>query len=154
MPAVTAAVASDLILDTGELAEELGHTGGVYLAHHIPNEKRPQGKKAAPLWVEGFSFIFGVIHEMFEDGKIPMIDELERELIQLPKDKQKLIKAYGKQGAGLDSILEALVFGAKEEWEQGDFEGAHCYDDKKWEAIPTCTKHDLDWTLAVDMLTD
>ena len=153
MPTATAEVASDLILDTGELAEEFGHTGGVYLAQYIPDERRPRGKKAAALWVEGFSTIFGVIHKMFEDGNIPTIDELESALSQLPKDKQKLIKAYGKQGAGLDSILEALVFGAKEEWEQNDFEGTHC-DGKEWRAIPTCKEHDLNWTLAEDMLIE
>ena len=59
--------------------------------------------------------------------------------------------AYGKQGAGLDSVLEALVFGAKEEWEQNDFKAMHCYG-KEWHAIPTCMEHDLDWSLAVDML--
>ena len=153
MPAATAAVASDLILGTGELAKENGHTGGVYLAHHIPNEKRPRGKKAAALWVEGFSTIFRVIHKMFEDGNIPTIDELGPALSQLPKDKQKLIKAYGKQGAELDSVLEALVSGAKEEWEQNDFEDTHCHGEK-WRAMPTCTEHDLDWTLAEDMLIE
>ena len=137
MPTATAAVASDLILDTGEFAEEFGHVGGVYLAQYIPAEERPQGKKAAALWVEGFSTIFGVIHKMFEDGNIPTIDELGPALSQLPNDKQKLIKAYGKQGAGLDSVLEALVFGAKEEWEENDFKAAHCVG-KKWRAIPTC----------------
>jgi hypothetical protein len=149
----TAAVASDLIRDTGELAEEFGDTGGVYLTNYIPGESRPRGKKAAALWVEGFSFIFKVIHEMFEGGNIPLIDELGSALSQLPRDKQQLIEAYGVQGAGLESVLEALVFGAKEDWEQGDFQGAHC-DDEEWDAIPPCTKHDLDWTLALDMLTD
>lgn len=153
MAAATAAVASDLIRDTGEFAEEFGHIGGVYLAQYIPEEVCPRGKKAAGLWVDGFSTIFGVIHKMFEDGNIPTIDKLEHALSQLPKDKQKLTKAYGKQGAGLDSVLEALVFGAKEDWEQSDFEAVHC-NGKKWRAIPTCTEHDLNWTLAEDMLLD
>jgi hypothetical protein len=148
----TAAVANDLILGTGELAEELGHTGGVYLSQYIPVEARPQGKKAAPLWVDGFSYIFGVVHEMFEEGNIPTIDELERALSQLPKDKQKLIKAYGKKGARLDSVLEALVFGAKEEWEN-DFKAVHC-DGNDWLSLPICTEHDLNWTLVEDMLLD
>jgi hypothetical protein len=151
LPAATAAVASDLILDTGEFAEEFGHVGGVYLAQYIPREGHPRGKKAAALWIEGFSTIFGVIHKMFEDGNIPRIDHLESALSQLPKDKQKLIKAYGKQGAELDPVLEALIFGAKEKWEQDDFEATHC-DSKEWRAIPTCKEHDLNWTLAEDML--
>jgi len=151
MCAATAAVASDTVLDTGEFAEEFGDVGGVYLAQYIPVEVRPRGKKAAPLWVEGFSTIFLVIHKVFEGGNIPTVDQLDLALSRLSKDKQKLINAYGKQGAELESVLEALVFGAKEDWEQHNFERAHC-DGKKWRAIPTCTEHDLNWDLALDML--
>ena len=104
------------------------------------------------MWVEGFSTIFRVIHKLFKDGNIPTIDKLEHALSHLPKDKQKLIKAYGKQGAGLDSVLEVLVFGAKEDWERGDFKAVHC--NGKWRAIPICTEQDLNWTLAEDMLLD
>lgn len=149
---VTAVVASDIILDTGDFAEELGHTGGVYLSHYIPLENRPRGKKAAPLWVEGFSTIFSVIHQIFEDGNIPTIDKLEHELTKLPKDKQKLIKAYGKQGAGIDHVLKALIYGAKDDWEN-DFQDAHC-DGEEWLTLPTCKEHDLNWTLAEDALIE
>lgn len=146
----TAAVASDLVLDTGEFAEEFGSVGGVYLAHYIPEGILPRGKKAAAQWVEGFSTIFTVIHKMFEAGEIPAVDALECALSQLPRDKQKLVKAYGKMGAEADSVLEALIHGAREEWEQNDFEATHC--DDEWEALPACKEHDLNWTLAEDML--
>jgi hypothetical protein len=150
LPLVTAGVASDLVLDTGEMAEEFGHAGGVYLAEYIPAHQISRGKKAVVLWIEGFATIFGVIHKMFEAGEIPTADALERALSQLPKDKQKLIKAYGKQGAEVESVLEALVYGAKEEW-KGDFEATYC-DDKEWKALPVCAEHDLNWDLALDML--
>jgi len=146
----TAAVASDLILDTGEYAEEFGHVGGVYLACHIPVDVHPRGKKAAGLWVQGFSTIFHAIREIFEGGNIPHVEELDRTLSRLPKDKQKLISAYGKQGAELDSVLEALVAGAEEDWKAGQFEAAH--DGKKWRALPRCSEHDLNWDLALDVL--
>ena len=143
-------MASDLVLDTGEMAEELGHAGGVYLTEYIPARQVPRGKKAVVLWIEGFATIFGVIHKMFEAGEIPTAGTLERALSQLPKDKQKLIKAYGKQGAKVESVLEALVYGAKDEWEE-DFKAKYG-DDKEWKALPVCAEHDMNWDLAVDML--
>jgi hypothetical protein len=133
------------------MAEENGHAGGVYLAQHIPANQLPRGKKSVVQWMEGFATIFGVIHKMFEAGEIPAADALERALGQLPKDKQKFIKAYGKQGAGVDSVLEALIYGAKEEWEHNDFEATHC-DGGEWDALPACAEHDLDWTMAEDIL--
>jgi hypothetical protein len=151
LPAV-AAVASDLVIDTGEIAEELGHAGGVYLAEYIPEHQIPRGKKSVVLWIEGFATIFGVINHMFEAGKIPTTDALERALSQLPKNKQKLVKAYGKQGAEVDSVLEALVHRAKEEWEVDEFEATYCQCDKEWDALPACAEHDLDWNMAEDML--
>lgn len=147
----TAAVASDLVLGTGEFAEEFGHVGGVYLAQYISADVHPRGKKAAALWVEGFAAIFAVIREMFKAGKIPTAEALEHALSRLPKDKLKLIKAYGKMGAEADSVLEALVHGAREEWEQNDFEATHCEGDK-WDTLPACKEHDLNWTLVEDML--
>ena len=133
------------------MAEELGHVGGVYLAEHIPEDQLPRGKKSAVSWIEGFAAIFGVIHDMFEAEKIPVADALELALSQLPKNKLKLIKAYGKNGAEVDSVLEALVHGAKEEWEENEFEATHCYDNE-WDALPKCAEHDLNWTLTEDML--
>ena len=150
MLSATAAVASDLIIATGELAEEFGHVGCTYLTNYIPGHQIPRGKKAVVQWIEGFAAIFGVIHERFEAGEIPTTEALELTLSQLPKNKQKLIKAYGKQGAEVDAVLEALVQGAKNEWENNDFEATHC--DEKWDALPACAEHDLNWTLAEDML--
>jgi hypothetical protein len=137
-------------MDTGEMAIEYGHTGGVYLADHIPENQHPRGQKSVALWIEGFSTIFGVIHDIFEAGDTPTTDALEEALGKLPKDKQKLIKAYGKQGAEIESVLDALVAGAKSDWEGNEFEAAHC--GKKWKKLPTCAKHDFDWTLVQDML--
>jgi hypothetical protein len=135
------------------MAAEVGHVGGVYLANHVPMELIPRGKKSIALWIEGFATIFHVIHTMFEAGEIPKLDALERALVQLPKDKQKLIKAYGKQGAEVGSVLEALIRGAQDEWEQGDFQAAHCIEED-WDALPTCDKHDQDWNMAVDQLVE
>lgn len=131
------------------MAEEFGHAGGVYLADYIPEHQIPRGKSIV-LWIEGFAMIFGIIYNMFEAGTIPTSDALERALSQLPKDKQKLVKAYGKRGAEAHSVLEALVYGAKEEWENNEFEATYC--EEEWDALPTCAKHDLNWTLAEDML--
>jgi hypothetical protein len=150
LPSVTAAVATDLIIDTGELAGEYGHVGCTYLTNYIPEHVIPRGKKAVVQWIDAFAAIFGVIHDMFEAEEIPATEALERKLSQLPKSKQKLIKAYWKQGAEVDAVLEALVMGAKCDWEEGDFQDAHC--DAKWDAFPVCAEHDLNWTLAEDML--
>jgi hypothetical protein len=139
------------VLDTGELAAEFGHVGGVYLAHHIPSDQLPRGKKAAALWVEGFSAIFGVIHEIFKAGDIPCTPTLLEALRKLPKKKLKLVQAYEKPGTEIGSALEALVQGAKEEW-KGEFADTHC--DADWDALPVCAKHDFDWILAADMLAE
>jgi len=147
----TAGFASDLIRDTGELAAEMGHVGGVYLAHHIPVNQLPRGRSAAPRWVEGFSTIFSVIAKMFEAGKVPNEDALEDELNQLPKDKLKHVKACLKY-TELEFVLEALVHGAEQEWEDGGFKAEHC--DRKWKSLPVCAEHDLNWTMALDMLAE
>jgi len=133
------------------MAGEFGHVGCTHLTQYIPGEQLPQGKRTTVLWIEGFATIFGVISDMFKAGKIPTADALEYALSQLPKKKMKLVKAYGKTGADVSSVLEALVHGAKEEWEQNEFEATHC-DDDEWDALPTCTEHDLNWTVAEDML--
>jgi len=147
----TAAVATDLIIDTGEFAGEYGHVGCTYLTDYIPGHLIPRGKKTVVQWIEAFAAIFKVIHDMFEAGEIPTTEALEQKLSQLPTSKRKLIKAYGKQGAEVDAVLEALIMGAKYDWEEGDFKDAHC-DDEQWDALPACAEHDLNWTLAEDML--
>jgi hypothetical protein len=150
LPSVTAAVATDLIIDTGEFAGEYGHVGCTYLTEYIPGHLIPRGKKAVVQWIEAFAAIFGVIRDMFEAGEIPTTEALEHKLSQLPKSKQKLIKAYSKQGAEVDNVLEALVLGAKYEWEENDFEDTH--GDLEWNTLPVCAEHDLNWTLAEDIL--
>lgn len=135
------------------MAIEHGDARGTYLAHYVPEECLPRGKKSVELWVEGFSTIFSTIATLFEAGKIPDIEILDEALSQLPKDKQKLVKAYGKKGAQLDSVLEALVHRAKEEWEE-EFQDVHCHDSEEWERLPECSEHDLDWTLVEDMLIE
>lgn len=155
-----ASLASGLIIDTGEFAEEFGHAGGVYLSHFIPAESIPNGKKSVVAWIEGFSYMFTVIRELFEKGEIPTFDKLTETLNNLPKDKKKLVKAYGKAGANVENILEALIGGAKHEWEDGDFQVSFCdcdWDDSidpKWDDLPTCKKHDLDWTLMADLFIE
>ncbi|KAJ6567405.1 hypothetical protein DFH09DRAFT_1156882 [Mycena vulgaris] len=146
----TAGVAQDLIRGTGELAGEYGHVGGVYLAHHIPRKHLPAGKKAAPLWVDAFAMMFKFITDIFEAGRIPTAGELER---TLGDDRKgiKIAKAYMKQGADCEQVLSALVLGAKSDWEEGDFQDAYC-GDEKWDALPTCEKHDCNWSLAEDAL--
>lgn len=131
------------------MAEEFGHAGGVYLTQYIPEHLVPRGKSIV-LWIEGFAMIFGIIHTMFEAGTIPTPNALDYALSQLPRDKQRLVKAYRKQSAEVDSVLEALVCGAMEEWENNDFEATHC--DEKWDALPVCAEHDLNWGLAEHML--
>ncbi|KAF7330886.1 Non-histone chromosomal protein 6 [Mycena venus] len=151
---VTAAVAQDLVRDTGDLAGSFGHVGGVYLAHYINREHLPVGRVAATRWVEGFSIVFDVIHEIFEAGKIPDAREVEETifLTQHKNNRGELARAYATQGAGYEDVLEALVMGAKYDWEEGDFKEAHC-DRSEWDALPTCAKHDFDWSLAEDVLT-
>jgi hypothetical protein len=144
-----AGVTSDLIRDTAEMAG--GHAESVYFAEYMPAEVLPRGKKSVELWIRGFSTIFQVIHGMFEAGSIPTAGELEQALSQLPRDKQKIIEAYGKEGAEADSVLRALVYGAKEEWEANEFQDTHCQGGQ-WDALPACAEHDLDWTLAEVML--
>lgn len=104
------------------MAIEHGDARGTYLAHYVPVEHLPRGKKSVELWIEGFSTIFLTIHNLFEAGAIPSLHNLHEALAQLPKDKQKFVKAYGKKGAELDSALEALIHRAKEEW-GGRFSG-------------------------------
>ncbi|KAJ6567401.1 hypothetical protein DFH09DRAFT_1471673 [Mycena vulgaris] len=145
----TASVAQDLVRDTGELAGELGHVGGVYLSWHIPREHLPEGTKVAPLWVEGFAMMFEVITDIFEAGKIPTAGELERTLVY-DRRGTKIAQMYMKQGADCEQVLSALVWGAKSEWEEGHFEEVHCHEE--WDALPTCKKHDFNWSSAEDAL--
>lgn len=102
------------------------------------------------LWLEGFSAIFRVIHDIFEAGKIPSLIALLEALHKLPKDKLKLVQAYEKS-TEIESALEALVRRAKEDWEW-EFKDIHCDSDMGWDALPVCAKHDFDWSLARDML--
>lgn len=129
-----------------------GHVGATYLTDYIPAEVIPRGKKAAPKWIEGFALIFGTIHEIFNKGEIPTVGKLEDTLRGLPRDKIKLIDAWGKAGAEVDMALEALVQQAEMDWEE-DFEATHG-DSPEWRKASKskCPKHDLNWVLAVDML--
>jgi hypothetical protein len=146
---VVAAVASDLVLDTGDMAIECGHTGGVYMADYIPHQN-PRNRRSVALWIEGFATIFKIIHNMFKAGDIPTISNLEGALAKLPKDERKLIEAYEKQDAEVESVLEALTSEAKLQWEEDDFEATHCGED--WDELPECPKHDFNWSLAREML--
>ena len=146
-----AGVASDVVRDTGEMAIEHGDAAATYLAQYVPAECLPRGAKSVELWVEGFSIIFLTIHNLFEAGKIPEIDILGEALCQLPKDKQRFVKAYRKKGASLECVLEALVYRAQEEWEE-DFQDVHCDEDSGWDELPECSKHDFEWTIIEDLL--
>ena len=140
LPAV-AAVASDLILDTGELVSEFGHVGGVHMAQHILPEELPRGKKAVALWIEGFSTIFSVIYKMFTEPVL--LEALEK----LPKSDRILVTGYTKH-TEIEHALSGLVQQAQQEWAD-DFQEAHC--DKKWDKLPACAKHDFDWSAIEDM---
>ena len=135
------------------MAIEQGDAAATHLAQYIPGECLPRGKKSVELWVEGFSTIFLTIRNLFKAGKIPGIDTLEEALGQLPKDKQKFVKAYGKKGAELDSVLEALVHKAREEWE-ADFQDVYCGKESGWDRLSKCSKHDLAWITVEDMLIE
>ncbi|KAJ6543931.1 hypothetical protein B0H19DRAFT_1169004 [Mycena capillaripes] len=148
---VTAGVAQDLVRDTGELAGEYGHVGATYLANYMSADLLPRGKKAAGDWVEGFSMLFEIISQVFEDGKIPTADEVDKALELANRSQLKLFTAYAKKGAGCEDALEALVRGAKSDWEGEDFKDTYC-EEEEWNALPTCAKHDFDWNLAIDML--
>jgi len=119
------------------------------MAHHIPHEELPRGKKAAALWVEGLSTIFRVIYKMFKAGSIPTEPALLEALDKLPKSDRILVGAYAKH-TEIEHALSALVQQAKYEWED-DFQEIHC-DDKRWDRLPACAKHDLDWSMAEDVL--
>lgn len=81
-------------------------------------------------------------------GSIPTTGELKQAISQLPRDKQKPIEAFRKEGAGADTVLSALAYGTKKEWEVDEFEATHCQGGQ-WVALPT---YDLDWTLEEVML--
>ena len=68
-----------------EFAAEYGGLGGAFLTQYIPDDYQPRGKKAAMLWVEGFSAIFRVIHEIFAAGEIPPPIALLEALCKLPR---------------------------------------------------------------------
>ncbi|KAJ7705674.1 hypothetical protein B0H16DRAFT_1589573 [Mycena metata] len=146
----TAAVAPDLILATDDLAETHGHAGGTYLAQYMPAGVLPRGKKAAPEWVAGFAMLFGVIKGIFDAGRIPTAEELEKTL-DLPENAKhaKLWKAYAKKDADCEMVLEALVRGAKYDLEEGDFQDAW---GEELDALPSCDDHDFDWNLVEDVL--
>ncbi|KAJ7047879.1 hypothetical protein C8F04DRAFT_1060381 [Mycena alexandri] len=146
----TAAVAPDLILATDDLVETHGRVGQTYLSHYMPAGVLPEGKPAALQWVKGFAMLFGVIKGIFDAGGIPTAEELERTL-DLPENAKhaELWKAYAKKGADCEMVLEALVRGAKCEWEDNDFEEVW---DEQLDALPSCDDHDFDWDLAEDVL--
>ncbi|KAJ7499453.1 hypothetical protein FB451DRAFT_1549078 [Mycena latifolia] len=147
----TAEVAQDLIRDTGEFAGEYGHVSDtVYLVQYLPPHATPRGKKAAALWVDGFVMMFEVIAGMLKAGKVPTADKLEQTLDR-DKKRAKLWKAYAKNGANCEHALEALVRGAKCDWEEGDFKDAFC-EEEEWRKLPVCKEHDLNWSAAEDGL--
>jgi len=145
-----AAVASDLVRDTGELAIEFGHVGGVYMTQHFPHEELPRGKKAAAQWVEGLSTIYGVIDKVFKAGHIPTEPVLLEALEKLPKAERTMVGAYARH-TEIEYALSALVQQAKEDWED-EFQEIHCNDSKKWHKLPKCVEHDLNWTTVEDIL--
>jgi hypothetical protein len=150
---VTAGVAQDLIRDTGDLAGVYGYVGPTYLAEYMPANVLPRGKKAAAQWVEGFGMLFEVISEIFDAGMVPTPDELEQ-MLALAKNKkrQKLLRYYAINGASNEDVLEALVMGAKYDWEEGEFKDTYCEDEEQWDELPTCATHDFDWDTALDVL--
>jgi len=145
-----AAVASDLVRDTGEFAGEFGHVGVVYMAKHIPPEEHPRGKKAAAQWVKGLSTLYSVIYKMFKAGRIPTEPALMETLEKLSKSDKTLVVGFTKY-TEIEHALSGLVQQAKEEWAD-EFQETHCDGDKKWRKLPVCAEHDLDWTMVEDML--
>ncbi|KAJ7667511.1 hypothetical protein DFH06DRAFT_220300 [Mycena polygramma] len=107
-------------------------------------------------WFEGLAVILGIISSKFEAGKIPDVDEVERAMALLTDSEKKAnLAAYQKSfksGAGAGEALEALVKGAKYQWEDEDFEEMYS-DQERWNALPKCAEHDFDWDLAEDELT-
>ncbi|KAJ7762712.1 hypothetical protein DFH07DRAFT_956612 [Mycena maculata] len=141
----------------GDFVAEYGYVNQncVHLTQYIPSEYLPRGKKAAPLWVEGFTMMFKIIAEIFTAGQIPTPQEMERTLgLKEHKADQKLFKAYAKNGADYEAVLEALVLGAKGQWKTREFREAHCIDNAEWKSLPQCKEHDFDWGMAEDVLTD
>jgi hypothetical protein len=47
-------------------------------------------------------------------------------------------------------VVRALVQGAKDEWENEEFEDT--YGDATWDALPTCQRHDFRWSEVLDVL--
>jgi hypothetical protein len=139
------------VRDSGDIAVQHGDASMAYLAEHIPSEALPRGKKAVALWLPALAAMFECISEIFKAGKIPNARELDETLVG-DETKHKFYKVYAKQGAGCVSVLEALVHAAREDWEVGTFKDAHC--DSKWDALPTCEAHDLDWEMAMAALLE
>ncbi|GLB44413.1 hypothetical protein LshimejAT787_1700400 [Lyophyllum shimeji] len=157
----TAGVAADLILGTGEFAEELGHVEGVYLTPYIPSEQLPDGPSAAAAaaWVEGFSAVCGTVGRMLEAGQVPTADALllELEVLGLPKPTGEGggvgAPAVFLEYTEIEWALEAVVRQAREEWESGEFEETYGADERwKFKELPKCAEHDLDWEMALENL--
>ena len=111
-----------------------GHVEDVNFAKYILREELPHGKRSIVLWAKGFSMIFQAIHNLFEEGIILTAGELEWVLSKLPNNKQQFFEAYNQDEVEVDFVLKALVYGARDEWEDNDFEGAHC-DSGRWDAL-------------------
>ena len=86
---------------------------------------------------------------MFKAGRIPTEPALLEALEKLPKSDKILVRGYAKH-TEIEHALSGLVSQAKQEWED-EFQETYC-DDKKWCELPICAKHDLDWSLAEDVL--
>ncbi|KAJ6567404.1 hypothetical protein DFH09DRAFT_1471684 [Mycena vulgaris] len=149
----TAVIAHDMVRDSGDLAIEFADAGHVYLAEYIPSEDLPRDKQDIAQWIQGFAMIFKVISEIFEAGRIPNVSQVEQTLVG-DEAKLKFYQMYAMKGADCRSVLEALVCGAREDWESGHFRAAHCDSKPEWEALPLCAEHDVDWLMAEAALSD
>ncbi|KAF8064399.1 hypothetical protein FPV67DRAFT_1782666 [Lyophyllum atratum] len=148
-----AGVASDIILDTGDMDAEEGHIGCTYLSQYIPRDQIPDGQEAVTLWIKGFAAIFSVIYKIFKAKKIPTLTAIEHSLSRLKGDQQKALEVF-RDYTDMDLVIEALVYGAKEEWTGDEFLDTYDSYANEWDALSACAEHDLNWTTALVMLSD
>ncbi|KAJ7179630.1 hypothetical protein C8R46DRAFT_1074327 [Mycena filopes] len=143
----SAATAPDLIKATEDFAEIHEDPKGGYLTDYMPAQHLPRGNAdAAVQWVHGFAMLFDAIKDIFEAGRIPTASELEGHA----KDRALAHwNAYSKAGADCEMVLEALVQGVKDNWDEGDFKDEY---EEELEALPACDEHDFDWGLVEDHL--
>ncbi|KAJ7087328.1 hypothetical protein B0H15DRAFT_843532 [Mycena belliarum] len=149
----TAEVTQDAVINSSDLAKEIGDANPIYLADSIPSEVLPSEKGELREWTKALSMVFQTIAELFAAGTIPNATNLA-EALAADDTKRQLYQVYSQRGAEGVHALDALVYTAKGRWETGAFADAHCGAGSGWNELPSCAQHDFDFFLAEAGLQD